>query len=95
MLARDLDEGLGNLADSYSFHGFARKTLHQQPISGVTSRVSYMPQLVDLVPTLGVPGVVGVVDRLHTDRRASRRAGLRLLLATSTRRRSALQMVLI
>lgn len=48
-LVRDLDAALGDRADVYSFHGFARRLLHQIDGTGVSRAVDLYPPLVDLL----------------------------------------------
>lgn len=42
-LAAELEKALGDLAEVYSFHGFAKKLLHTLPVDGVTNAVDYYP----------------------------------------------------
>jgi len=56
-LVADLADDLGDLADVYSFHGFARRLLHTADVPGVTRDVDYYPSI-DLIyaEDLGVLG---------------------------------------
>ena len=45
-LVRDLSEALGDATDVYSFHGFAKRLLHQVEGTGVTKGATYYPALV-------------------------------------------------
>jgi len=47
-LVKDLDEAIGADTDVYSFHGFARRLLHQIDGTGVTRGVHYYPPLTQL-----------------------------------------------
>lgn len=42
-LASELEKALGDRAEVYSFHGFARRLLHTLPVGGVTNSVDYYP----------------------------------------------------
>ena len=44
-LVRDLSDALGDTTDVYSFHGFAKRLLHQLDGTGVTRGVTYYPAL--------------------------------------------------
>jgi len=44
-LVRDLESALGDSADVYSFHGFARRLLHHIDGTGVTRGAHYYPPL--------------------------------------------------
>jgi hypothetical protein len=49
VLVHDLDSKFDDSVDVYSFHGFARKLLHQIDVEGVTRGVQYYPPLAGLV----------------------------------------------
>lgn len=57
-LAAELEKALGDRAEVYSFHGFARKLLHTLPVGGVTNGVDYYPAF-DLVGVQDV-SILGV-----------------------------------
>lgn len=44
-LVHDLSDAIGNTTDVYSFHGFAKRLLHQLDGTGVTKGVTYYPSL--------------------------------------------------
>jgi superfamily I DNA/RNA helicase len=45
-LAADLGDKLGDLAETYTFHGYCRRMLHTHAIGGVSTSVDYFPPLV-------------------------------------------------
>lgn len=45
----ELARTLEGLADSYTFHGFSKKLLHEMPTEGITTGVSYYPPLIILL----------------------------------------------
>lgn len=44
-LAEDLGDKLGDLAETYTFHGYCRRMLHTHAIGGVSTSVDYFPPL--------------------------------------------------
>ncbi len=57
LLVDDITETLGETADVYSFHGFARKLLHSTNVPGVTKGVHYYPPAVLIYEQdLGITG---------------------------------------
>ncbi len=48
-LARDLRKELGDLAESYTFHGYCRKLLHKIFVKGIDSNFHYFPKLPSLI----------------------------------------------
>lgn len=57
-LAAELEKALGDRAEVYSFHGFARRLLHTLPVGGVTNAVDYYPAF-DLIGAQDV-SILGV-----------------------------------
>jgi hypothetical protein len=57
-LAAELEKAFGDLAEVYSFHGFAKKLLHTLPVDGVTNAVDYYPAF-DLIGAQDV-SILGV-----------------------------------
>lgn len=47
-LAADLGDKLGDLAETYTFHGYCRRMLHTHAIGGVSTSVDYFPPLLAL-----------------------------------------------
>lgn len=58
-LADDLALGLGDTAETYTFHGFCKRLLHSVPTNGITLGVSYYPPLMQLI----VEDLVCIGDR--------------------------------
>lgn len=57
LLVSDLASELGESAYVYTFHGFARWSLHTQGADGVSNDVDYYPPLVDLqAQEVQIPG---------------------------------------
>ena len=48
-LALDLQKGLGELAESYTFHGYCKKLLHKISIDGIDTNFHYYPKLPILI----------------------------------------------
>jgi len=48
VLVRDLSDAIGETTNVYSFHGFARRLLHQLDGTGVTKGVTYYPALAQI-----------------------------------------------
>jgi superfamily I DNA/RNA helicase len=81
-LVKELQAALGDRADVYSFHGFARMLLHQIDGTGVSRGVHYYPPFADLVcedlrivdGAIVQPSELGVLFRnlLETDARLIR-----------------------
>jgi superfamily I DNA/RNA helicase len=70
-LVGDLAEALGDIADVFTFHGFCKNQMHQNPGSGPDDGWSYYPPLADLlVEDVGLlrgidVGTFGIERRLH------------------------------
>ena len=50
-LAFDLQKGLGDLAESYTFHGYCKKLLHKISVDGIDTNFHYYPKLPILIKT--------------------------------------------
>lgn len=50
-LAFDLQKGLGELAESYTFHGYCKKLLHKISVAGIDTNFHYYPKLPILIKT--------------------------------------------
>ena len=50
-LAFDLQKGLGELAESYTFHGYCKKLLHKISVDGIDTNFHYYPKLPILIKT--------------------------------------------
>lgn len=50
-LAFDLQKGLGELAESYTFHGYCKKLLHKISVEGIDTNFHYYPKLPILIKT--------------------------------------------